>query len=285
MIGKAVRLVSGDDYKALVFYNEGSQFSAGANLGLALFAANVGAWPMIEDMVASGQKAYRAFKYADFPVVAAPSGLALGGGCEILLNADAVQAHAESYVGLVEAGVGVVPGWGGCTELLARFAADPRRPKGPMPPVATAFETIGMASVAKSAFEAKELGFMRAADGITFNRDRLLADAKAKALELAANYTPPEPAELILPGPTGKASLDFAVRDLSAKGLATPHDVVVAGALAEVLTGGPGADMTEPLSEDDVLKLEREAFMRLVRTDATLARMEHTLETGKPLRN
>jgi 3-hydroxyacyl-CoA dehydrogenase len=140
-------------------------------------------------------------------------------------------------------------------------------------------------NVAKSAFEAKELGFLRAEDGITFNRERLLADAKAKALELAEDYQAPEAAELVLPGPSGKASLDFAVRDLSAKGVATPHDVVVADALAGVLTGGPGADMTEPLGEDELLKLEREAFMRLVRTEATLARMEHTLETGKPLRN
>ncbi len=285
LLGKALRIVPKDGYKALVVYNEADHFSAGANLGLALFAANVGAWPMIEDMVESGQKTYRAMKYAPFPVVAAPSGLALGGGCEILLNADAVQAHAESYVGLVEAGVGVVPGWGGCTELLHRLAVDPKRPKGPMPPVATAFETIGMAKVAKSAFEAKEMGFVGAGDGITFNRDRLLADAKARALALAEDYQPPEKFELTLPGPSGKASLDFAVRDLSAKGVATPHDVTVADALAGVLTGGPGADMTEPLGEDELLALERAAFMRLVRTGQTLARMEHTIETGKPLRN
>ena len=130
MIKTAIAKVK-DGYKALVIYNEGSQFSAGANLGLALFAANTALWPMIEDMVSQGQKAYRALKYAPFPVVAAPSGLALGGGCEILLYADAVQAHTESYVGLVEAGVGIVPAWGGCTAMLARYAADPRRPKGP----------------------------------------------------------------------------------------------------------------------------------------------------------
>jgi 3-hydroxyacyl-CoA dehydrogenase len=218
-------------------------------------------------------------------VVAAPSGLALGGGCEFLLNSDAVQAHAESYVGLVEAGVGLVPGWGGCTELLARLAADPRRPKGPMPPVATAFETIGMAKVAKSAFEAKEMGFLEETDDITFNRERLLADAKARALALAEDYQAPEPLELTLPGPSGKTALDFAVHDLLAKGVATPHDETVAGALAEVLSGGPAADMTEPVAEKDVLALERAAFMRLVKTAPTLARMEHTVETGKPLRN
>lgn len=284
IIAKALDIVA-KDYKALVIYNEGSHFSAGANLGLAMFAANVGAWPMIEDMVAQGQKIYTALKRAPFPVVAAPSGLALGGGCEILLAADAVQAHAESYVGLVEAGVGVVPAWGGCKELLSRLAADPRRPKGPMPAVAAAFETIGMAKVAKSAFEAKELGFLSGSDHVTFNRERLLADAKAKALSLVEGYQPPEPVELTLPGPSGKASLAFALRDLYAKGLATEHDMVVASELADVLTGGDDADHTEPLPEEKVLKMEREAFMRLVRTPGTLARVEHTLETGKPLRN
>ncbi len=284
IMGKALEIVP-KDFKALVVYNEGSQFSAGANLGLAMFAANVGAWPMIEEMVAEGQKVYTALKRAPFPVVAAPSGLALGGGCEILLAADAVQAHAESYVGLVEAGVGVVPAWGGCKELLARYARDPKRPRGPMPPVAAAFETIGLAKVAKSAFEAKELGFLRATDQVTFNRERLLADAKRRALSLAEGYQPPEPAELFLPGPSGKASLAFALRDLYAKGVATEHDMVVATELAEVLTGGPKADHTEPMSEDAILKMERAAFMRLVKTPATLARVEHTLETGKPLRN
>lgn len=284
MIDKAVKTVA-KSYRALVIYNEGSHFSAGANLGLALFAANTGMWPMIEGMVEQGQKAYRKLKYAPFPVVAAPSGLALGGGCEILLNADAVQAHAESYVGLVEVGVGVIPAWGGCTELLTRLAADPKRPRGPMPPVATAFETIGTAKVAKSAMEAQDLGFLRRDDAITFNRDRLLADAKAKALALAEDYQPPEAATLTLPGPSGKVTLDFAVRDLRAKGVATPHDVVVAGELATILSGGPGADITEPVPEETVLALERAAFMRLARTGATLARMEHIVETGKPLRN
>jgi len=284
LLEKSLKRVAAD-FKALVVYNEGSHFSAGANLGLALFAANTALWPMIESMVEGGQKAYRKMKRAPFPVVAAPSGLALGGGCEILLNSDAVQAHAESYVGLVEAGVGLVPAWGGCTEMLTRLAADPKRPKGPMPPVASAFETIGMGKVARSAFEARALGYLRAEDRITFNRDRLLADAKARALALVESYAPPEPVTLSLPGPSGKATLKYAVHDLHLKGVATHHDVIVADALADVLTGGAGADHTEPTPEDEVLALERAAFMRLVRTEATLARMEHTLETGKPLRN
>jgi len=284
LFGTAIATVE-KDYKALVIYNEGSHFSAGANLGLALFAANTGLWPMIETLVEQGQKTYHRLKHAPFPVVAAPSGQALGGGCEILLHSDAVQAHAESYIGLVEAGVGVVPAWGGCTEMLHRLAIDPKRPKGPMPPVAAAFEAIGMAKVAKSAFEAKELAYLSATDGVTFNRERLLADAKAKALELAKDYQSPEPFALSLPGPSGKTTLAFAVRDLRAKGVATPHDETVADAMAEVLSGGPEADMTEPVPDQAVRALERAAFMKLVHSEPTLQRMEHTLMTGKPLRN
>ena len=117
---------------------------------------------MIEDLVKHGQETYKALKYSPFPVVGTPSGLAIGGGCEMLLHCDAVVAHTESYIGLVEAGVGVVPAWGGCKEMLIRLSADPRRPRGAMPAVASAFETIGLAKVTKSAFEAKELGFLRA---------------------------------------------------------------------------------------------------------------------------
>ena len=284
LLEKSIKRVA-KDFKALVIYNEGSQFSAGANLGLALFAANTAMWPMIEDMVARGQKALTTMAAAKFPVVGAPSGLALGGGCEILLHCDAVQAHAESYIGLVEAGVGVVPGWGGCAALLSRLANAPGRPGGPIPPVAAAFETIGMAKVARSAFEAMELSFLRASDRITFNRDRLLADAKARALELVTGYEPAEPQPLRLPGPAGKAALRLALNELRAKGAATAHDCVVAEALADVLSGGPDADPTEPVETEEIRTLERKAFMDLVRTDPTLARIEHTLMTGKPLRN
>ena len=284
IVEKAVKIVEAG-HKALVIYNEGSNFSVGANVGLALFAANTALWPMIEGLVEQGQKAYRKLKHAPFPVVSAPSGMALGGGCEILLHSDAIQAHSESYIGLVEAGVGLIPGWGGCTELLSRLAADPKRPNGPMPPVVEAFETIGMAKVAKSAFEARELGFLRPGDGITFNRERLLAEAKAKALELVEGYEAPEPVALTLPGPAAGAALRFALKDLRMKGAATEHDMVVAGQLAEVLSGGDKADVTEPMAPEDVLALERKAFMTLIRTEPTLARIEHTLETGKPLRN
>ncbi len=283
LLGQTIALVQ-KSYRALVIYNEGSNFSVGANLGLALFAANVAAWSEIEQLVGFGQHTYKALKYAPFPVVGAPAGMALGGGCEILLHSDAIQAHAESYIGLVEVGVGLIPGWGGCKEMLARWQANPRMPKGPMPAVAQVFEYISTARVAKSAAEAQEMLILRKDDGITMNRTRLLHDAKMKALELAENYKPPEPPVYRLPGPSGKLALDMAVEGFAKMGKATKHDVVVSGALAEILSGGD-TEYFQDLSEDRVLELERKSFMRLVRTPDSIARIEHMLETGKPLRN
>lgn len=283
LLSKSIRTVQ-KQFKAMVVYNEGSNFSVGANLGLALFAANIAGWTEIEQMIATGQETYKALKYAPFPVVGAPAGMALGGGCEILLHCDAVQAFAETYVGLVECGVGLIPGWGGCKEMLHRWATAPKMPKGPMPYVGKVFETISTATVAKSAAEAKELLFFRPTDGITMNRYRLLADAKAKALSLVENYAPPAAPEFILPGETARVGLEMAVDGFYRRGMATSYDRVVAGALGEVLSGN-GADVTKVLSEDDVLELERQAFAKLIRNPGTLARIEHMLETGKPLRN
>ncbi len=283
LIEKSIGLVE-KDYKALVFYNEGSNFSVGANIGLALFAANVGVWPMIETMIEGGQNALKKIKFAPFPTVAAPANMALGGGCEIVLNSSAIQAHAETYTGLVEVGVGVVPGWGGCKEMLLRWQTHPKTPKGPMPAVAKVFEYISTAQVAKSAQEAQEMLILRDGDGISMNRDRLLYDAKQKALAMVDGYQPPEEAEIRLPGGGGRAALDLAVDGFHQQGLATDHDVVVSGEVANILTGGE-ADLTDTLSEADMLKLERDAFIKLLKTPATLARIEHMLTTGKPLRN
>jgi 3-hydroxyacyl-CoA dehydrogenase len=235
-------------------------------------------------MVAGGQAIYKALRDAPFPVVGAPSGMALGGGCEILLHSDRVQAHAETYIGLVEAGVGLVPSWGGCKEMLHRWSANARAPRGPIPAVAKVFETISTATVAKSAPEAKELGYLRPEDGVTMNRDRLLADAKRVALALVDGYVPPAPPTFTLPGPSGQAAMALAVAGFRKLGKVTPHDEVVAGHLAEVLSGGE-TDVTETLSEDDLLALERRHFVALIRHPATLARIETMLETGKPLRN
>ena len=283
LIGQAIPLVQ-KSFKALVVYNDGSNFSAGANLGLALFALNIAAWSEVEKLVAGGQKAYKALKYAPFPVVGAPAGMALGGGCEILLHCDAIQAHAELYMGLVECGVGLIPGWGGCGEMLQRWRDAPFMPKGPMPAVAKVFETVSTATVSKSAAQARELMFLRPDDGITMNRDRLLADAKARALALADGYQPPAPPEFRLPGESGHVGLNMAAQSFRKRGLATDYDMVVSDALAGVLTGG-SADLVDTVSEQDMLKLERDAFMLRVRDVRTIARVEHMLETGKPLRN
>ncbi len=284
MIETAVRTLTHRGFKALVIHNEGTNFSVGANLGLVLVVAMFRAWFIIDWFIEKGQKAYMGLKFAPFPVVGAPSGMALGGGCEILLHCDAVQAHAETYMGLVEAGVGIVPAWGGCKELLMRWSRDKKRPGGPMPPVIKTFETIGLAKVAKSAEEARDLMFIGPKDAITMNRDRLLSDAKAKALELAEGYSPPQIQEISLPGPTARAAIEMAVESFRTSGKATAHDVVVSGQLAHVLSGGE-TDITETLGEDDILALEREAIGKLARHPQTLARMRHMLKTGKPLRN
>jgi 3-hydroxyacyl-CoA dehydrogenase len=284
LIGKAVAMGKKGAFKALVVHNEADQFSVGANIGLALFAANIAAWGEIESMIEGGQKAMRALREAPFPVVGAPSGMALGGGCEILLHCDAVEAHAETYVGLVEVGVGLIPGWGGCTTMLRRWSEAPKLPKGPMPPVAKCFEMISTAQVAKSAAEAKEMLIFRPTDGVVMNRDRLLAAAKARALAMVEGYAPQQQGKLRLPGATGRAALSMAVQAQVAMGRATPHDVVVCEHLANTLTGGE-TDFLLETTEDQVLKLERQGFMALLKTKGTLARVEHMLETGRPLRN
>ncbi len=286
LIGEALTLVP-DRFAGLVIHNDAEHFSAGANLGEAVAAFEAGARDRLTAAVELGQSTFKALKYAPFPVVGAPAGMALGGGCEILLHCDAIVAHAETCAGLVETGVGLVPAWGGCKELLARFSrpgiAGPM-PGGPMPPVGRAFEMVGLAKVSQSAAEARELGILRRDDAIVMNRDRVLGEAIDRVHVLRDGYAPPEPPVFRLPGPSGKAALALRVGDLARTGKAPPHDTVVADALARVLTGGD-ADLTDEVTEDDLLALEREAVLSLLGTEATRARIAHMLETGRPLRN
>ena len=268
--------------RALVLHNDGEQFSVGANLAGVLLLANTASWDDLDAAIRAGQQTFAALRYAPFPVVGAPAGRALGGGCEVLLHCDAIQAHAESYLGLPEVGVGIVPGWGGCLRLVQRLGE--RAPHGPQASVQAAFETIGLARVSGSAAEARDLGFLRPGDRITMNRDRLLGDARAFALELADGYAPPEPAELRLPGPSGRAALELGVAGHALAGRALPHDQVVLAALANVLAGGD-ADPTVPVPEQHVYDLERAAVLSLLHREPTLQRAEHLLMTGKPLRN
>lgn len=286
MVKKSVDFITASKgaYKGMVVYSELDNFSVGANLGLALFALNIAMYPAIDDLITKGQEAYQAIRFAPFPTVAAPAGMALGGGCEITLHCSAVQAHAETYMGLVEVGVGVIPGWGGCAQMLGRAFNDKKRFGGPIPPISQVFETISLAKVSKSAVDAQDIHYLRHNDGITMNRERLLYDAKQRVLHLAQDYKPPEPWQINLPGPTGRAALGLAIDGFKMLGKATPHDVTVCKALAAVLCGGDG-DWLKPTHETQILALEKREFMNLVHTSETVARIEHMLETGKPLRN
>lgn len=286
MINKACDII-GDGkgkYKALVIHNEGEDFSVGANIGVALYAAKLKQYWIVDKMVTMGQKTYKRLKYAPFPVVAAPAGKALGGGCEILLHSHHVQAHAETYPGLVEVGVGLLPAWGGCAELLTRSKQSKKIAGGPMPPVAAVFETVSTAKVGLSAFEAKDLMYFRETDGITMNKSRLLADAKKKALEMAQNFKPEEPFNMQLPGPGGLAALNLAVEGFYQKGMATTYDVIVSDRVGRVLTGGDQAGPGVVLTQDYIRALERKYFMELLHDKRTIARIDTILKTGKPLR-
>ena len=284
MLLNAVDMAENEGWKGVVIGNDAANFCAGANLGLALFAANLAAWKDLDDFIGLGQDTYQTLKFSEVPIVAASAGLCLGGGAEVLMHCDAVQAHSESYVGLVEVGVGIIPAWGGCKEYLGRVKEFGLVSNGPMGAVMKAFEVIGTAQVAKSADQARTMGFLGPNDRITMNRDRLLSDAKKTLIELSKDYSPPEPRTYSLPGPSGKAALELAVNDLALSGKVTPHDIVVTNALAEILTGGD-TDITDILEEDDILAMEKNAITTLAKNTDTLDRMQHMLETGKPLRN
>ena len=284
MLLNAVDMAENEGWKGVVIGNDAANFCAGANLGLALFAANLAAWKDLDDFIGLGQDTYQTLKFSEVPIVAASAGLCLGGGAEVLMHCDAIQAHSESYVGLVEVGVGIIPAWGGCKEYLGRIKEFGLVSNGPMGAVMKAFEVIGTAQVAKSADQAQTMGFLGPNDRITMNRDRLLSDAKKTLIELSKDYSPPEPRTYSLPGPSGKAALELAVNDLALSGKVTPHDIVVTNALAEILTGGD-TDITDILEEDDILAMEKIAITMLAKNTDTLDRMQHMLETGKPLRN
>ncbi len=284
LLRKALQELPTQGFKGMVIYNEGQHFSVGANIAMLMLGAKLRLWPFIRWVLKDGQETFNAMKHGKFPVVGAPSGMAVGGGCEILLHCHAIVAHAETYIGLVEAGVGIVPGWGGCKEMLLRWRDAPKAAKGPMAPAMKAFELIAQAQVATSAEEAKEKQFLRPADDIVMNRDRVLAAARQKVLQLAEDMRAPKETVLRLAGPSGKAALTLGIQDFLKKGVATAHDARIAGELATVLTGAD-TDLTEELNEDDILRLERDAIIRLSKTPESRARVTHMLKEGKPLRN
>jgi 3-hydroxyacyl-CoA dehydrogenase len=261
------------NFEALVVANQGETFSAGANLALVLLTAQNGEWDELGEMVHRFQQVNLALKYAKRPVVAAPFSRALGGGCEICLHAARIQASAETYIGLVEVGVGVIPAAGGCKEMLLRVG-DPR----------TIAERIGQAKVSSSAEEARQLGFLASADRISMNPDRLIDDAKELALSLARDYTPPPRAQIKVGGEAAFALLKLGVWTYRQGGYISDYDVIVLEKLAHVLSGGRLMG-EQTVSEQHLLDLEREAFLSLCGNVKTQERMQHTLKTGKPLRN
>lgn len=280
------------NWRAIVVANDAPDFSVGANLAQVLMASRMRQFQLIDKAIVNLQQANMALKYSAAPVVVAPAGRVLGGGCEIVMHGQHVRAAAETYLGLVEVGVGLIPAGGGCKEMLVRWQTLSQKVThegGPFAPARHAFEIVAVATVATSADDARTYGFLKKSDAVTLDRERLLEDARADALALAAAkasgaWQPPEQAVIRPAGVGARMVLEQQVDNLRLQGKVTEHDVVVAGKLAGVLTGGEHSP-TETLTEQDILDLEREAFLSLCGMPATQARMDHMLKTGKPLRN
>ncbi len=274
------------NFEALVIGNDAPAFSAGANLMLALLEAQEENWDELDLMIRTFQSTVVSLRYAAVPVVAAPAGLTLGGGCEITLHSDRVQAAAETYMGQVEVGAGLIPAAGGTKELLVRFTRLVPPRGDVLPQVQRAFELIGFGTVSTSAADARRLGLLREADGISMNRERLMADARRAALDLArAGYHPPPPlADIPVGGAGVRAALDLGVHIAWRGGQISDYDAHIGRLLARILAGGDLPHATT-VTEQYLLDLEREAFLSLLGERKTQERMAHILKTGKPLRN
>ena len=282
------RLDAGELEALVVGNQDGRAFCAGANIFVILIMASQGQWDDIDAMLRGLQDTVQRAKYSARPVVTAPYGLALGGGSEVAMQATAAVAHGDLFQGQVEVGVGVIPAAGGCKELLFRYLGDiPQHVDyDPNPAVQKIFELVGLGKVTGSAEEARDLGYLRPTDKVVLDIDSLLHEAKRTALGLAAaGWTPPRKGRTIkLPGRQGAAAIELALLQMKEGGYASDHDVFLGKQLARVLTGGDipsGATRTE----QDILDLEREAFLSAVGTPKTLERIQHMLQTGKPLRN
>jgi 3-hydroxyacyl-CoA dehydrogenase len=284
----------GDNFDAFVITNDAQNFSVGANLMMLLMSVQEEEWDEVDHAIRQFQGMTQAIKFSPKPVVLAPFGLTLGGGCEMSLHASARQPHGELYVGLVEVGVGLLPGGGGCKEMLLRAvdSANSIRPDGRgesvemLEEMKKAFETVATAKVATSAHEARRLGFLSTSDRITMNRERVLFDAKTRALELVrAGYEPPVMrTDIPAPGENLLAALRMGVYLMRQGEFISDHELKLGNKIAEVLCGGNVTSGT-PISEQYVLDLEREAFKSLCGEKKTQERIQYTLKTGKTLRN
>ncbi|EYB67472.1 3-hydroxyacyl-CoA dehydrogenase [Deinococcus phoenicis] len=282
----AHKLVGEMGYAGFVLGNQGENFSAGANLPLILSQAQDEEWDELDSAIKQFQQVTTSMRFSPHPTVAAPFGLALGGGCEFSIHADHIVASAETYMGLVEVGVGLIPGGGGTKEMLLRFT-DQLQPGQPLlPAVQRAFELIGTAKVSTSALEARKLGFLRDHDTIAMNRNHIIEEAKRMVLALAPGYVMPTPRQDIpVMGEAAVAAVKLALYGMTEGGYASRYDAEVGMQLAHVLSGGTGNNRTAKVSEQHLLDLEREAFLTLLGKKGTQDRIAHMLKTGKPLRN
>jgi 3-hydroxyacyl-CoA dehydrogenase len=274
-------------FEALVISNDGEHFGAGANLFMIFAAAQQKKWDQISTVIRGLQGALQGLRYAKVPVVAAPFQYTLGGGAELAMAADQCQAHAETYMGLVEVGVGLIPAGGGCLRMVERYTAPLQGIEGVdlLPYIGQASLTIAMAKVSTSGDEAKQLRYLQPEDGVSLNRSHLLYHAKQRALGLArAGYRPPRPRLLSAAGLDAAATIGARVWGMVEGKWASPYDAHLANKVAHVLCGGNVAAGT-PRSEQDYLDLEFEAFLSLCGEEKTLARIEHMLKNNKPLRN
>lgn len=276
----------GDNFEALVIGNQAENFSVGANIMLLLLGIQEGEWDEVNMSVRQFQNANMNLRYSPKPVVVAPQGMALGGGCEITMHGDRARAAAESYIGLVEVGVGLIPGGGGVKELVLRATEDATADEDLFPRIRKVSETIAMARVSTSAVEARELGFLRETDPITMNRDRLIEDAKQTALAMVREgYTQPHPRnDIPVLGAPALSAIKLAIHMMVRGGFISEYDAHVAKKLAYIITGGDLSHKTL-VSEQYLLDLEREAFVSLCGEKQTQERIQHMLKTGKPLRN
>jgi 3-hydroxyacyl-CoA dehydrogenase len=288
MGNRALAALDRDDVVGLVIGNEGRNFSVGANLGELAHALQNGDVNGVEDSVEALQNLLMAFRFAPKPVVAAPHGQTLGGGLEVCLHSDRIVAAGETYMGLVEVGVGLIPAGGGTKEMARRLLAPsihtaPSTP--PLPFLQKAFEQIALAKTATSALEAKDMGFLTEDDRVVMNADHLISAAKREVEDLADGYTPPEHGDNVYAvGKTTRAALDVGVKTLQWGRYASEYDGVIAGHLADVLTGG-SINQPQWVSEEYILGLEKKAFLELLKNDKTHERIEALLKTGKPKRN
>ncbi|MGY8765075.1 MAG: 3-hydroxyacyl-CoA dehydrogenase/enoyl-CoA hydratase family protein, partial [Fidelibacterota bacterium] len=286
MINFALDLVEAGDYKAMVLGHQGANFCAGANLNLILELCQNQMWDELDFAIKTLQNTTQRIRFSKSPVVAAPFQLALGGGVEIVQPAAHRVVAAETYMGLVEVGVGLIPGGGGNLRMILNAMDGGTGRMGAFQKIQKTFETVGFAKVATSADEAKHLGYLKKDDTIVLNRDYLIQTAKNKALELADGYEPPTYRDnLKLPGAGGRTAMSMALKGFKMQGKISEHDVLIGEKLAYVMTGGDKAGLTKTVDEQYILDIEREGFISLGGEKLTQDRISYMLKKGKPLRN